>query len=101
MVGGLSGPGYYDARVLPTKESFNFGHVPFGSGIDRSRLKGGALQATSLETPGPGSYNAVFEMGTNRSPYKGGVAKAKVADGQGEKKLGESESKPRMQLSTH
>jgi hypothetical protein len=38
-----NGPGCYETLAKPLKESFNFGHVPFGSGIDRTRLKGGAL----------------------------------------------------------
>jgi hypothetical protein len=61
--GGLSGPGSYDIRVLPSKESFNFGHVPFlSSSYERSQLKGSALQASNLDVPGPGSYNHETDM---------------------------------------
>jgi hypothetical protein len=40
-------------------------------------------------------------MGSNKSPHKGRVPKARIAIGHAEKKMIESESKPRMQLSTH
>ena len=52
-----SGPGYYNANKFPKKESFNYGRIPFGTGdLQRQQIKGSALQAASLESPGPGAY---------------------------------------------
>ncbi|TNV86453.1 hypothetical protein FGO68_gene15435 [Halteria grandinella] len=53
-----SGPGTYDHKLLPVKESFNYGQLAaFGSNsFERQRLKGSALQAANLEAPGPGAY---------------------------------------------
>lgn len=28
---GIAGPAYYETKLLPSKESFNYGMVPFGS----------------------------------------------------------------------
>eukprot|EP00347_Sterkiella_histriomuscorum_P005418 403356691 len=54
------GPGYYDfkTKVLKTKESFNFGKIPFGSSQDRSafQVKGPVYMGKSL-LPGPGQYD--------------------------------------------
>jgi len=56
------GPGYYESKMLPVKESFNHGQVAaFGSStFDRSRLKGSALMASNLEVPGPGFYEGAM-----------------------------------------
>lgn len=44
MNANLTGPGYYNSKVLPVKESFNYGHVPFGSSaFDRQTIKRSAL----------------------------------------------------------
>ena len=54
----LGGPGYYDSKPLPIKESHYHGQIAaFGSStFDRTRIKGSALMASNLEVPGPGYY---------------------------------------------
>ena len=56
----VGGPGYYDSKLLPIKESHYHGQIAaFGSStFDRSRIKGSALMASNLEVPGPGFYEA-------------------------------------------
>ena len=56
LTSNSTGPGCYNSKVLSQKESFNFVKIPFGTGIDRFKLKGGALEVGNLYSPGPCSY---------------------------------------------
>jgi hypothetical protein len=56
-----NGPGHYESIKLKAKESFNYGHIPFGSKTSRFNILAAndhtfINPSISLNVPGPGSY---------------------------------------------
>ncbi|CDW80037.1 UNKNOWN [Stylonychia lemnae] len=58
------GPGYYSfkTKVILNKESFNYGNIPFGTGMEKNHQIGDQSSFIKRQLPGPGSYNLSADL---------------------------------------